>query len=79
MKTTKKALNTVLKQLTNGTAPKPVRIAAYALEGCPVGGWPETQQAFRRIEDELPGGVDADEFVSAAYTVTSSYRYTSKF
>lgn len=79
MKTTKKALNAALRQLTNGTAPKPVRIAAYALEGLPVGGWPETAQAKRMIENELPSDVDADDFIAAAYTVTNADRYTSKF
>lgn len=24
------------------------------LAGCPVGGWPQTAQAIRRIQDEIP-------------------------
>lgn len=31
-----------------------IRRALNDLVGCPAGGWPETQQAIRRIVNELP-------------------------
>lgn len=77
--TSKKTMYTTLRRLSDGTASKSIRIAAYALNGLPVGGWPETQQAMRLIENELPRGIDCDDFVDAVYIITSSGRYESKF
>lgn len=31
-----------------------LRVDLYGLDGCPVGGWPETQQAILRLSDEIP-------------------------
>lgn len=58
-----------------------LRRAATALHGCPVGGWGETDQAWRQIEDLLPGHWDRDytveTFVAAAYTTDHAQRYTT--
>jgi hypothetical protein len=79
-KTSKKALKSAIESLAAGTASRQIRIAAYALEGLPCGGWPQTQQAMRTIADNLPSNVDVDEFVFAAYAVNdASGRYTSRF
>lgn len=56
--------------------------AATALDGCPVGGWGETQQAFQRLEDDLPlrsmRAYTIAEFVAAAYTVDHADRYRTR-
>lgn len=53
--------------------------AAHALDGCPVGGWGETDQAYRRIREYLPRRSERDysldEFVDAAYTIDHADRY----
>ena len=61
------------------------RTVATILHGCPVGGWPETQQALRRIAEAVPVGAayTADDLVDALYTVIhadahSSGRYCSR-
>lgn len=50
-----------------------------ALEGCPEGGWPETQQALRRLSEELPRReartYSLAAFVDAVYTVDGAGRY----
>jgi hypothetical protein len=55
--------------------------AAKSLDGCPVGGWPQTEQVRRELRNELPvrslRSYTADEFISALYTVDSSDRYRS--
>ena len=52
------------------------------LHGCPVGGWPETEQAMMRIADELPFRSDRsytiDEFVASAYEVDFARRYRTR-
>lgn len=57
--------------------------AASALAGCPVGGWPETEQAMRAIRDALPLRSTREyttaEFVSAVYYVDHADRYRSVF
>jgi hypothetical protein len=56
--------------------------AASALDGCPVGGWPETQQARRAILDDLPvrslRAYTLDEWISAVYTVDYADRYRTR-
>jgi hypothetical protein len=56
-----------------------LRSAALELDGKPVGGWPETQQALRQIDDALPLRSEreyaSDEFIAAMYTVDSADRY----
>ena len=37
-----------------------VQQALNGLDGCPVGGWGETDQAMRRIREELPFRQDRD-------------------
>lgn len=51
------------------------------LDGKPVGGWPETVQAERRIVDELPlrryRGYSAGDLIDALYAVdTRTQRYS---
>lgn len=49
------------------------------LAGCPVGSWPETQQAMRRLEDALPGhwarSYEPAEIVAALFEVDGADRY----
>jgi len=56
--------------------------AACALDGCPVGGWPETNQAMQRIREYLPGRIDRNyslgSFIEAVYYVDSLDRYRTK-
>jgi hypothetical protein len=46
-----------------------------SLDGCPVGGWPETEQAKRQILDSLPSKSDRkyalQELIDALYTVSN--------
>jgi hypothetical protein len=37
-----------------------VQQALGGLDGCPVGGWGETDQAMRRLREELPSRQDRD-------------------
>lgn len=57
--------------------------AATALNGCPVGGWGETTQAWNQMTDYLPRkdrrAYTARDFVIAVYDVTLSDRYSSKY
>lgn len=49
------------------------------LDGCPVGGWPETRQAMLRLADELPRRDERDydirQLVAALYWVNDADRY----
>lgn len=49
------------------------------LGGCPVGGWPETQQALARLRDDIPARDQRNyllsELVDALYRVDSAGRY----
>lgn len=54
-------------------------LPGISLDGCPVGGWAQTQQAMQRLEDSLPA---ADErnytvaaLVRACYREDSAGRY----
>lgn len=53
--------------------------ARGGLAGCPAGGWPETEQAFRRIADALPlrdmRSYTVQQFVEACYFVDHAGRY----
>lgn len=55
--------------------------AARALDGCPVGGWPETEQAKRAILNDLPlrscRSYTVDQWIAAVYRVDSADRYRS--
>ena len=71
---------TTRKQTIKTALTKPViRRALNGLVGCPVGGWGETQQAMRRIVDELPHRQDrayhVDDLVAAALVVNHADRY----
>lgn len=49
------------------------------LAGCPEGGWPETQQAMRRLAEELPmrdaRSYHVSDLVYRIYEVDSAGRY----
>lgn len=49
------------------------------LDGCPVGGWPETQQALLRLADDIPRrehrDYDTYQLVDALYVVDHAGRY----
>ncbi len=55
------------------------RLRVDGLAGCPVGGWAETAQAMRRIEDELPHRSQRSytlaQIVDALYAVDHADRY----
>lgn len=51
------------------------RIRRCGLDGCPQGGWPETAQAIRRIDDEIPRGVGVGDVIDALYRVDHAGRY----
>lgn len=55
-------------------------IAANALDGCPVGGWGETQRARSLISEvlTLEREYTIEEFVDAAYTIDTTDRYRTK-
>lgn len=46
-----------------------------SLNGCPVGGWPETEQAKRQILESLPSRTERkytlQELIDALYTVSN--------
>lgn len=46
-----------------------VSAALGNLDGCPVGGWPETQQAMRRLREALPDGIDVERFVAEEFAI----------
>jgi len=54
---------------TPGTA---LHRALCGLTGCPAGGWGETQQAWRRVAEEVPEGQDVDALVSAVMYVSDA-------
>ena len=49
------------------------------LDGCPVGGWPETERAKRNLLDVLPSREERTytlgELIEALYTVDHAERY----
>jgi hypothetical protein len=56
-----------------------VAVRSCGLAGCPVGGWAETEQAMRRIRDELPMKCDRSftvrDVVDALYCEDHNCRY----
>lgn len=54
-------------------------VARCGLSGCPVGGWPETRQAMRRISEALPASdrrsYTVAQLVDAIYVVDAADRY----
>jgi hypothetical protein len=56
-----------------------VRSALLGLDGCPVGGWPETRQARSRLGEALPLRSErlytVGDLVSFAMTVDYADRY----
>jgi hypothetical protein len=57
-------------------------VRSCGLVGCPEGGWGETQQAMRRIQEELPFRDErlftVREVIDALYLVDKSDRYQLK-
>jgi len=45
------------------------------LDGCPVGGWAETEQARRRLAEALPYNISVRDFVGVAYIEDATGRY----
>lgn len=56
-----------------------VRRACTTLDGLPVGGWPETQQAIRAVANELPlpseRSYTLHDLLTAAFSVGADQRY----
>lgn len=56
--------------------------AALVLDGCPVGGWGETQQAMQRLRELLPSrearSYSVEDFIDAVYRIDAADRYRSK-
>ena len=46
-----------------------VSAALSNLDGCPVGGWPETQQAIRRLREALPDGIDVERLIADEFAI----------
>jgi hypothetical protein len=76
----KQSLKQAIYLATSGKS-RDLSRASRALDGKPVGGWPETRQARMQLRDDLPlqsqRAYTVDEFISALYTVDSSDRYRS--
>jgi len=53
--------------------------AVAGLKGCPIGGWPETEQALRGVSDALPLRAERDftinAFLEAVTRETPARRY----
>jgi hypothetical protein len=49
------------------------------LDGCPEGGWPETQQAISRLAEDLPHRSErsytTSELIGAVYEIDHAGRY----
>lgn len=77
---TKQTLKQAIHLATTGES-RDLRRAALALDGKPVGGWPETQQARREVRELLPleslRGYTVLDFIEAAYKLDSADRYRS--
>lgn len=67
-KTNRRATLRAIRMVAEGTS-------RAGLDGCPVGGWPETQQAMLRLADELPDGADLHAVIDACYDVDAAGRY----
>lgn len=74
-------LKQALYLMTSGQS-RSLLSAARSLDGKPLGGWGDTEQARRQLRNELPlrslRAYTVDEFVDAAYTVHSD-RYITRF
>lgn len=57
-----------------------IRRALSGLVGCPTGGWGETEQAIRQIEDTIPHremrAYTRNQLIDAALTLDHADRYT---
>jgi hypothetical protein len=67
------------QNLAAATRDRAITRALGGLTGCPVGGWGETRQAYRRLLDELPRRSErsytVDELVAKSLRVDSADRY----
>ena len=75
-KSAKQTLRSALHLIRSGKSSTLVR-AANCLDGLPIGGWPETEQARRRLIEDLPGTWDRDyaasDLIAALYDVSGSH------
>jgi hypothetical protein len=72
----KQSLKQALKAIRAG---KMQGVRCCGLDGCPVGGWPETQQAIRELAGELPHRSERSytvhELISALFVIDHADRY----
>jgi len=72
-KTKRESLKTRLAIIRRAGGPR------CGLDGCPVGGWGETQQALRQLAEDLPlkseRTYSVQQVVDALYDVDSAGRY----
>lgn len=62
--------------LEQALAAPQVRRMLRELDGCPVGGWPQTTQAIRQLADEIPrGGPCVRDVIDAAMIEDHADRY----
>lgn len=80
MKPAKQTLVHALRLICSGRGLQGV--TRCGLDGCPTGGWPETRQAIRRMEEELPFATQRTytvyDLIGALYTIdhaTGRYKY----
>lgn len=52
------------------------------LDGLPVGGWPETQQAVRQLEESIPGpwarSYTVEQIIDAVWATDASGRFVRR-
>lgn len=73
----KQTLKAAVELITSGRGMQDV--FRCGIDGCPVGGWPETEQAMSRLCDVLPHLSErtylAAQLVDRLYTVDHADRY----
>lgn len=71
-----------MKTIKGALKNKSIVRALNGLVGCPSGGWPETNQAFRQLREELPRREERNytmfELVGHCLTVDHADRYAWK-
>jgi hypothetical protein len=67
----RQTLKQMISQIKTGRAVNVAR-ALSSLEGCPDGGWAETDQAMRRLVDELPRRAERSYTLAELVTATCS-------
>lgn len=76
-RTRKQSLRQAIQLIRSGRGLQ--EVTRCGIGGCPVGGWAETEQAMRRVSEELPlrseRSYSVDELISALYYVDAAGRY----